>query len=75
MHTARCARLGCARLPAATHLIEELENERNAIGEDQVLTHEFELVNVVDFEMLEKQEKDSGNGLDDNFLVTVDVDP
>ncbi len=35
-------------------LIEEFQYKRDAIGEHQVLRHKFKLVDVVQFEMLEK---------------------
>ena len=35
-----------------SHLVEKLENERNAVGEDEMLTHELKLINMIDFEML-----------------------
>ena len=56
-------------------LVEELQHQGDAVGEDQVLGHELELVNVVDLEVLEEQEKDGGDGLDDDLLVSVHVYP
>ena len=39
-------------------LIEKLQHQRDAIGEDQVLRHELELINVVDLEMFQEKEED-----------------
>ena len=34
-------------------LVEELENQRDAVGEYEVLGHELKLVNVIDLELFE----------------------
>ena len=38
-------------------LVEELENEGDTVGEDQVLRHELKLVNVIDLKVFEKEEQ------------------
>ena len=45
-------------------LVEEFQHQRNAIGENQMLRHEFELVNMIHFEVLEQQQQDSSHCLD-----------
>ena len=55
-------------------LVEKLQNQRNAVGKDQVLRHEFELVDVIQLEMFQQQQQDGGHGLDQNLLVPIDVD-
>ena len=54
-------------------LVEELENEGDAVGEDEVLAHVLKLVDVVDFEVLEEKEESGGDRLHDDLLVTVDI--
>ena len=39
-----------------------------------MLTHELELVNMIDFEMLEQQQQDSRDRLDDDLFMAVDID-
>jgi len=34
-------------------LIEELENERNTVSEDEMLTHVLKLIDVIEFEVFE----------------------
>ena len=34
-------------------LVKELENERDTVGEDEMLRHKFELVHMIDFEVFE----------------------
>jgi len=53
--------------------VEELEDERHAVGEQQVLARELELVDVVDLEVLEHEEQDGRDGLDEDLLVAVRV--
>ena len=36
-------------------LVKKLQYQRNTIGKDEMLRHKFELVNMIDFEMFEKQ--------------------
>ena len=54
-------------------LVEELEDKRDAVGEDEVLAHVLKLVDVVDFEVLEEKKERGGDRLDDDLLVTVDI--
>lgn len=35
-------------------LVEELQNQRNAVGKNQMLGHEFELINVIQLEVLQQ---------------------
>ena len=39
-------------------LVEELEYERDAVGEDQVLPHVLKLVHVVHLEVFQQQQED-----------------
>ena len=55
-------------------LIEKLQNQRDTIGKNQMLGHEFKLVDMVDFEMFEKQQQNRRYSFDNDFFVTVDVD-
>ena len=55
-------------------LVEELENEGNAVGKDQVLRHELELVDVVDLEVLQKEEENGRYSFDNDLLVSVYID-
>ena len=34
-------------------LIEELENQRDAVGKDEMLRHEFKLIDVIQFQVLQ----------------------
>ena len=34
-------------------LVKKLQNQWNTIGKDEMLRHKFELVNMIDFEVLE----------------------
>ena len=54
-------------------LIEELEDERDAVGEDEVLAHILKLVDVVDLEVLEEEKESGGDCLHDDFLMTIDI--
>lgn len=49
-------------------VVEELQNDRDAVGEDQVLADVFELINVIDFQVLQKQQENGRHCLDDHFL-------
>ena len=51
-------------------LIEELQNEWNTIGKDEVLWNKFKLVHMINFSMFEEKDYDSGNSFDDDFLVS-----
>lgn len=55
-------------------LVKEFQNQWDTVGEHQMLGHEFKLVDMIDFEMLEKQKQNGGNAFNDNFLVSIDVD-
>lgn len=54
-------------------LVEELEDERDAVGKDEVLAHVLKLVDVVDLEVLEEEEKSGRDRLHDDLLVTIDI--
>ena len=54
-------------------LVEKLEHERYTVGKDEMLTHVLKLVDVVHLKVLQEEEESGGNGLDDDLLVSVDV--
>ena len=54
-------------------LVEELENKRYAVGEDEVLAHVLELVDMVHLEVLQKEEEYGRNGFYDDLLMPVDI--
>lgn len=56
-------------------LIEELQDQRDAVGKYQVLGHVLKLVDVVQFEVLEQQQQHSRNGLNDDLFVAVHIHP
>lgn len=55
-------------------LIEKFQHEWNTICEHQMLRHHFELVHMINFEVLQIQQQNRRNGFDDDFLVTIDID-
>lgn len=54
-------------------LIKKFKNQRDTVGKHQMLGDEFELINMVDFSVLQQQQDYSGNRLDYNFFMTSDV--
>lgn len=54
-------------------MVEELEDEGDAVGKDQVLRHELKLVDVVEAEVLEEEEQSGRDRLHQHLLVAVDV--
>lgn len=55
-------------------LIEELEDQRYAVGKHELLSHVLKLENMVDLEMLQQKQEYPRNGLDDDLLMPVHVD-
>ena len=51
-----------------------LKNTPKFLKLDKYLGHEFKLVDMVDFEMFEKQQQNRRYSFDNDFFVTVDVD-
>lgn len=55
-------------------LIEKFQHKWNAIGEYQMLRHHFELIHVIDFEVLQIQQQNGRDRFDDDFFVAIDID-
>ena len=51
-----------------------IKNTPKFLKLDKYLGHEFKLVDMVDFEMFEKQQQNRRYSFDNDFFVTVDVD-
>lgn len=54
-------------------LVEELEDEWDAVGKDQMLRHELKLVDMVEAEVFEEQQQCGGDSFHQNLLVAVDI--
>ena len=54
-------------------LVEELQHQRNTVSKDEMLRHELKLIDVVDLEMLQQKQEDSGARLNDDLLISVNA--
>ena len=54
-------------------LVEELEDEGDAVGKDELLADKLKLVYVVQLEVLQEEKQDGRHGLDDDLLVPADI--
>ncbi|KAH9393486.1 hypothetical protein TYRP_021829 [Tyrophagus putrescentiae] len=65
---------GVASSDKVGHLLtDKLDDQGNAIGKHQLLTDVLKLVDVVQLVVLQQQQQNRRDGLDDNLLVTIEV--
>ncbi len=63
-----------AALDICLHVrVEDLENENDRVGSDQLVGNVLELVDVIEPKVLEDEEDDASNSLDQDLPMTLPV--